>query len=246
AVITADQPYTHFVIGNFKNNAATDTVRVADTSALLSGGTFAGCNIDRHIAYYFVDDVMVSQIGAGAGCGVLPLQLLEFTGRKRNATVELIWRTENEQNTSHFEVERSRNGIGFTSVGKKQAANSSGEHRYELTDVQPLDGINYYRLKQVDRDGRFVYSPIVRVKFEREREKLKIYPQPAQSTINVVFSGSSQLMVQVYDANGRNVMTEHKQNRGVLTLNVASLAKGAYWIVVTDGTLQQRGQFIKQ
>ncbi|HEY0040259.1 MAG TPA: hypothetical protein VGB71_06325, partial [Flavisolibacter sp.] len=52
AIITADQPYTRFVIGNFKNNAATDTLRVADTSGLLSGGTFSGCNIAQHIAYY--------------------------------------------------------------------------------------------------------------------------------------------------------------------------------------------------
>lgn len=77
AVITADQPYRYLLIGNFKNNVTTDTLRVTDPSGQLSGGTFAGCATASHVAYYFVDDVLVAEIDEteGAPCSAGTIKL---------------------------------------------------------------------------------------------------------------------------------------------------------------------------
>ena len=246
AVITADQAYTHLLIGNFKNNAATDTVRVADPSGGLGGGSFGGCGIPGGEAYYLVDDVVVSEISGGAGCGVLPLQWLGFNGWRKENVVQLNWRTANEQNTSHFDVERSADGARFTSIATKQAANRSGEHSYDLIDQSPLKGWNYYRLKQVDQNGRFVYSSVVRVRFD-EGAGIQLYPQPVTSTLQAVCDGMGEkITIQIFDASGKLCNQQRRQNRGTLSLDVSSLGSGVYWMLVSDGVTQQKASFLKQ
>ncbi|HEX8313869.1 MAG TPA: T9SS type A sorting domain-containing protein, partial [Flavisolibacter sp.] len=232
-----------------RNNAATDTVRLADTSAALAGGSFSGCAITSHTAYYYVDDVVVSQVnGSISGCSVLPLHWLSFAGKRRNDVVELQWKTVNEINTSHFIIERSRNGFDFVAIGKEQAKNTNGEHAYDFTDAQPLAGINYYRLKQVDRNGTSVYSSVAKVFFgDAVSNGLRLYPQPADAILHVAFGGNGgNVMIQVYDATGRLVLNETKRNSNTMTLNTQKLSRGTYWVVASDGVIQQKGQFLKQ
>jgi hypothetical protein len=145
-------------------------------------------------------------------------------------------------------VERSINGISFAAIGTVKALNTSGRHTYGFEDAQPHKGLNYYRLRQVDLNGRFKYSAIVKI-FVPDSDKLdlRLFPQPVQSTLNVVFGGSgNNLFIQVYDAGGKMVMNERHQNSSTFTLETNSLAKGTYWIVVSDGITVQKGQFIKQ
>ena len=75
----------------------------------------------------------------------------------------------------------------------------------------------------------------------------QLRPVPVQSTLNIVFGGSgTNLFLQVYDATGKMVMTERRQNTSTISLQTTGLAKGTYWIVLSDGITQQKGQFIKQ
>jgi hypothetical protein len=180
--------------------------------------------------------------------GVLPLDFLQFGARRKDVGVVADWTTENENNTSHFDIERSNNGIAFTKIGEVTARNSVGRHNYFFQDAQPFKGLNYYRLKQVDQNGSFKYSTIAKVFFgDAGMNNLKLFPQPVQSSLNVVFGGSgNNVFVQVYDATGKLVLNEQKQNVTTFTLETSSLAKGNYWIVVSDGITQQKGQFVKQ
>lgn len=181
--------------------------------------------------------------------GPLPLGFLSFTGQRRDQAVALQWRTDNEVNTLRFDVERSANGGVFTKLGEVTAQNIAGQHSYRFTDAQPLQGLNFYRLKQVDRDGRFKHSAIANVYFgDAGINQLRLFPQPAASTLNVVFggNGNNALLIQVYDAVGKLVMNERQRAASTVTLQTAGLAKGSYWIVVSDGTTLQQGQFVKQ
>jgi hypothetical protein len=161
--------------------------------------------------------------------------------------VALQWLTENEVNTSHFIVERSKNGIDFSEIGRV-TANGRSQNSYVFDDAQPAKGLNFYRLKQMDRNGSSKYSAIINVYFgDAGMNELKLFPIPVQSTLNVVFGGSGDnLFIQVYDAGGKMIRNERKQSVSTFTVETATLAKGTYWIVVSDGITQQKGRFVKQ
>ncbi len=96
---------------------------------------------------------------------VLPVTLVEFTARKDRDSRNLVgWKTANEENCSHFAIERSSDGRQFNEIGRISAVNQLNlVNVYNFTDNQPLFGANYYRLKIVDRDGSFKYSSIILV-----------------------------------------------------------------------------------
>lgn len=212
----------------------------------------AGTSLGQHLLVARVRDAngvwsLFDTVRNLSVAGTLPLDFLQFGAKRREAKVIADWITENERNTSHFEIERSRNGIAFSKIGEVSARNIAGRHTYSFEDALPHKGLNYYRLKQVDGNGAFKYSIIVKVFFgDAGMNELKLFPQPVQSTLNVVFGGNgNNVFVQVYDASGKLVMNERKQNVTTFTLETSLLAKGSYWIVVSDGITQQKGQFVK-
>lgn len=184
---------------------------------------------------------------ANIGTSTLPLQWLSFTGKKINGQSLLEWKTDNETNTSHFVIERSPNGSIFESIGTRGAANSNGIHSYSFTDVQPLQGINYYRLKQVDRDGRFTYSNIIRISFDESGRPLLLYPNPAEGYVYLIFAGKKETVsIKLYDGTGRWVKTISSANQSPMRLELANLPAGKYYVQVSDGETTATGTFLKQ
>ncbi|HEX8314384.1 MAG TPA: T9SS type A sorting domain-containing protein [Flavisolibacter sp.] len=177
----------------------------------------------------------------------LPLNWSCFTAKRSDKKVALEWETTNEINTSHFDVERSNNGFDFVRIGQVNAKGRA-DNDYAFDDANPDKGLNYYRLKQLDKNGSFKYSAIAKVYFgDAAVNNLRLYPLPVLSSLNIDFRGNGrELLIQVYDAGGKMILNERKQNHSPVILPAANLAKGMYWIVVSDGILQQKGQFIKQ
>ncbi len=179
--------------------------------------------------------------------GSLPLNLLSFTAYKQQSSVQLKWKTDNEVNTSHFDVEKSSNGTVFTKFATVASANSGGVHDYAYQDLQPFSGVNFYRLKQVDIDGRFKYSQIVRVLFDSYGKPLTVYPNPASQFVQFDFGGrENTVLVNVYNAVGSQVMTVSLANQLPLKLNIEKLPAGKYMVQLSDGETVQSGSFIKQ
>lgn len=186
------------------------------------------------------------EVGEFTVTGALPLDWISFTGNRVNNKIALKWITENEVNTSHFVVERSRNGMDYSVIGNITALGQT-RNEYGFDDLQPLQGINFYRLKQVDQNGTFEYSSIVRVYFGDADNSLKLYPNPVSSVLSIEFKGrEAKVMIHIYDASGKTVQNVRMNNQSVLTVQVSSLAKGTYWIVLSDGITQQKGQFVKE
>jgi protocatechuate 3,4-dioxygenase beta subunit len=136
----------------------------------IAGSTAAGYAATRIIAIDYT---------------ILPLQLLSFNGGLNNNKINLWWTTTNEENMSHFEIERSENGADYITVGTADAANTAGTHTYSFIDSSVSSGVFYYRLKIADIDGRFKYSTILRIN-NSDLKKLTVYPNPAKDKLVIM------------------------------------------------------------
>jgi len=120
-----------------------------------------------------------------AASSSLPVTWLSFAAEKNTgASVLLKWSTANEINSDHFDVQRSNDGTNFTNLGSVAAAhNSSSVQNYSYTEFKTVNGNNFYRLKQVDFDGNFKYSAIVKINMTGAL--WAIFPNPATSNTTV-------------------------------------------------------------
>lgn len=125
---------------------------------------------------------------------ILPVNLLEFTAAKNNDKTLLQWSTDNEVNFSHFVVERSADGKEFSSIHTvNTSAASSSVKKYELSDNFPNSGINYYRLKMVDKDGKSEYSATVKIMMpSATTAKISCFPNPAVNYVNINISNAEK------------------------------------------------------
>ena len=204
-----------------------------------NGQHFIGIRVKNGWGLYDFDTITVS--------GVVPLTLLSFDAFKNKNSVSLQWKTSNEINTSHFDIERSSDAVNFAKIGKVNAVNVAGVNAYSYEDVQPFKGINFYRLKQIDINGSFKYSNINKVMFESFGDVINIYPNPAKDFIQFDYvSKQKTILVNLFDMQGRLIKTTTIANILPLKLNVENLTNGKYIVQLSDGEKIAIGNFIKQ
>ena len=137
-----------------------------------------------------------------------PVNWLTFTGsRTERNTVQLNWSTANEVNNSYYEIERGTNDLEFASIGKIDAGTRPGTvQQYFYNDLRPVQGVNYYRLKQYDKDGRFTYSAIVKVVIDKKGAGFVVYPNPATDVATVrLLNDMNEVTVRLNNALGQVV-----------------------------------------
>jgi hypothetical protein len=172
--------------------------------------------------------------------GPLPIRLLNFNGIKEVDKVQLHWQTSSEQNSNYFDVEFSADGNIWNKIGTvKAAGNSSIQRDYALTHNSPVDGVNYYRLKQVDINNNFGYSNIVAINFTIKGVNIgAVYPNPFinQLKVNISSDRNEVVNIQLSDNLGRvlktlSVSVQKGVNNASLD-NLAGLAPGVYNVEV--------------
>ncbi|MBX3240325.1 MAG: hypothetical protein KIT80_02255 [Chitinophagaceae bacterium] len=180
---------------------------------------------------------------------MLPVTWVSFTGKKVQNEVVLNWITASEQNNAYFEIERSTDGIRFVSIGTVKAGrqNADSPNAYHYTDYRPEKGRSYYRLKQVDHDGRNSYSSIVTLFFEgNDGIKIVVVPGSKQLVVSVPSQMEGKVEVVIFDSGGRRLMRKQiisGQNNIIQTGFVH--AKGIYFLsVVRDGRLIFSDRFV--
>lgn len=177
---------------------------------------------------------------------LLPLQIISFSANKKDNFIQLAWITQNEENTSHFDVEKSTNGISFTAIGNVTAENTFGTHNYGFKDLHPVEKVNYYRLKQFDKDGKYVYSRTVAVNFQRDGKSMVVSPNPAKDIITINLSSvSGNIQLELFDALGKLVMKKECKGDAAINASVGHLPAGIYWIKVISGDMEYRQQVMK-
>lgn len=140
----------------------------------------------------------------------LPIELKSFTVNVRNDAIQLEWVTAKEDNFSHFEVERSVNMEDFETIGLVQGKGESlSDVYYDLEDKNAPFGVLYYRLKSVDIDNTFLYSPVIRIE-NGFNGQVRVYPNPAVQTDQLkihlpsYFNGEI-IRIALYDLQGAKV-----------------------------------------
>lgn len=161
---------------------------------------------------------------------VAPVELKNIKVSKKNAAAELSWQTATENNNSHFDIERSNDGVKFSRLDAVKGNGTTNiVQNYTFTDDAPLKNINYYRLRQVDFDGKETVYKTVSVNFGKNTTT-KVYPSIAKDKINVEISGdkgpSDLLVVNLL---GQVVKAQKLQNtEGVFPVNISDLPNGSY------------------
>jgi len=161
----------------------------------------------------------------------LPLTLLQFTATKQSNTAALQWQTGQEQNTRDFVIERSSDGKTYTDIGTVAAAGTSNTKRYYyFTDNAPLEGNNYYRLRQRDLDGQSTYSPVRVLNFSMSGNL--IWYSTGTNAAEVRLHNGSNEMYTIVDMAGNTLRTS-RLSSGVAS--IAQLPSGVYFVkVVTN------------
>ncbi|QEC68773.1 T9SS type A sorting domain-containing protein [Panacibacter ginsenosidivorans] len=182
----------------------------------------------------------------------LPLTLLNFTASRNNNVISLTWQTSNEVNTSHFNIQRSADGVNFTTAGNVTAkGNSALTNNYSFTDdAKKINGDKvYYRLQMVDKDGKYTFSKIVPITLLVYTGNIKTYPNPVKDQLYILFNAQNagKATLRISDASGKIVHAETiSTSVTALGVNVSRLGKGVYYVQLITDKGTQRTQFVKQ
>lgn len=168
---------------------------------------------------------------------VLPIELLSLQAQPQKTNTHLTWRTASESQNAHFEVEHSRNGVSFESIGKMPGHGTTTEpNEYSFTHERPGPGTHYYRLRQVDFDGGHTYSQVVSIDQTglRDLSGLALWPNPTTGIVNLGGELPEGTAYTVSDVLGRQLI---KGNFSSAQLDLTALRPGIYWVsIVSDFT----------
>ncbi len=179
----------------------------------------------------------------------LPITMLNFTAQKNGNVSLLQWDVASEINNNYFSVEHSTDGTNFQEIGKVTGHGTiSTEQRYQFTDNNPLQGLNFYRLKQLDFDGRYTYSNIASLAFTSVANLFKVFPNPAIKNVNIAMPLSAGIsIINLYDFAGKKVMEKQISANSVSApIDVSKLSAGVYQFTLVQGTQRQSVQVIKK
>ena len=178
--------------------------------------------------------------------GVLPVTLSSFTGYYNGSFTKLLWSDQAETGLNNFEVEKSSDGIHFSSLATV-APNAISASGYSYIDNSKIEGILYYRLK-INETGRFTYSNIISIKSGVKGTGLSLYPNPVVSTLIAEHAPAvSGTVINIFSADGKLVMSQKAVAGSLKTaINVNMLQKGNYTFIMNDAAGKSSVNFIKQ
>lgn len=263
SLVAAGAPVLAVNLSDVSNSTAGAVIKVmfgipGSNANAIEIYSFTGSNmqyIDENLpnlatGYYYID---ITNAGSRvitapvwytrSDLGALPVTFSTFTAQKQDKIVKLSWSTEQELNSSHFIIERSADGRNWTSLATIQAAGYSNNHlEYTAYDNFPLQGINYYRIKQVDNSGSIQVSVVQNVRFDNHYS-FTVAPNPAKNLIHITINKllSSSSAIEVFDAAGNKV---YSVNTTLSEINIPALhfARGIYFIKISnaDDVLTQK------
>lgn len=182
-------------------------------------------------------------ITANYNLTTLPVSYVSFDASLVNNESVLRWTTATEHNSKHFVVQHSTDQGTWTRVGTVQAAGESNQSlNYRFTHSAPAEGYNYYRLIQVDLDGKQEISKVVKTKLDK-LSILKFYPNPAAENVCMTLPSNDPSTIAVYNNRAQQVYFK-KHTGNTIQLSMQSLPKGIYHVVVTQDGQKYTGQII--
>jgi hypothetical protein len=264
--ITAGAP-ANMIIKGYRSGVA--VVGASLTVNGIASSTWTKIDVSAITAFEDIDEFEFTQSGTSsatvtyevvdqidiASPVTLPLTLINFSGRLSGSNVVLSWTTLSEQNTSHFEVQRSVDDTIYTAIGQLAAAgNSALTLHYQYIDVLSfLPGSNiFYRLKMVDQDGHFLFSPVAEVTVSSIGNlSLSVYPNPFHQSTNL-FVGISEpdnAIVTIFNTEGKVLLRQNfslQKGANILSLpDLGKWEKAVYYLNIATKLQKQTISLVK-
>jgi hypothetical protein len=201
------------------------------------------CHFSNH-----EDDGMMGQFVVKDN-SLLPLNLLSFSVIGKGSTVELNWAVANQLDSKAYIIQRSSDGKVWSDLEVINTTDTSNQTNFQAIDYSPMFGINYYRIKFLDKNGDYTYSNVKSIQRKGEEFDCRIYPQPTKSMLNFLFNDPAYQVyyLKVLDKVGRTILM---MPRPILSkgLNVSQLPSGIYYLQITDEKTMKTitKQFIKK
>lgn len=163
---------------------------------------------------------------------VVPVELLTFTAKAQDEDVLLQWKTASEINNDYFEIQHSLDGVNFETIGTVKGAGTTYEvQEYLFIDKMPKNGLNYYRLRQIDYDSLFEYTDVISVDFSKNN---KIYGNIIKNQLSILGNGKAV----IYNQLGQVKKVLQLKEDNILTVDVSTFKTGFYYIKMQNETLR--------
>lgn len=193
----------------------------------------------------------ITQGTVGGDCS-LPVEMVYFFASLKNKSVEIKWATAAETNNDFFIVERSEDGMIFEPVATVKGSGTCSDFKgYLACDYDPLEGVSYYRLKQVDFDGGYSYTGTASIEFEASPLLLKIYPQPVEEnksfSIQYYLPTDSDVNIRMLDVLGNEVFNSSvnsSEGFNTIPLTLENVGPGLYFVYITSSDRSESGKII--
>lgn len=207
-----------------------------DEVRITVGSIAAAINYIRVYSSFF--DTQLSE-GDPLFCALLPVELISFDAKRQGTGALLTWATAHEFNASHFDIQRAGEDKVFLSIGRVAAAGTTTElQQYSFSDPDPLFGMNYYRLQQVDLEGSAALSDIQSLQFGHTAVVMQVWPNPAQNSISVSIDLEFQhCQIALVNVEGETVFRQDVEERlAIHSIDLGGLPPGLYQLIVTIGS----------
>lgn len=171
----------------------------------------------------------------------LPVNITRFYAILAGSSVSVHWASNSEKSLSHYAIERSSDGIDFSSIGVVKAQQQSSEITYSFADNQPLKSNAYYRLKAVDLDGQFSYSSTFAVSYQ-QTGNIQVYPNPLRKgqILTISNPGSEDIIIRIYSPAGV-LLQSASTNKNITQLNTSTNVNGQVFYTLTNRNGKQVG-----
>ncbi len=188
-------------------------------------------------------------VPSNGGLRVAHSPISNFTAEPEGDNVHLIWTAGNPQNVRQFEIQKSKNGIDFNSIGLIQNHKKGNHEEYFFTHFAEKNIDQYFRLVTLGIDSSTQVSDILKIRIQKLDESVNFYPVPAKESITVEFTDGTHLQnqkISILDITGKTISSQVYSEENKFIIDTRSLIKGIYFISMSSESGIKRLRFVKE
>lgn len=235
------------------SNNSLITIRQGSSSGPVVGYGTSSVTITSPISGALYMLINTSGCGTGTSCitttiqkdTTLPVSFGKFTASLQNKWTKLDWNTFSETNNQAFLLYRSTDGENYTQIAE-QASKGNGANSYTAFDYHPVNGINYYRIKQKDVDGTSTLLADDAVSFSLDEGKIEIWPNPIDKVMKLGFTAGKYQHLSLTDINGKKLLKQNlSKTQSETKIDMSNRPKGVYVVELTGNSGTQIVKVLK-
>ncbi len=202
---------------------------------------------DNYLTADGLTNISLDELTLASSNSVLPLQWISVEASRGNNVTYIKWTTANEVNCKYYQVQKSSDATTWTNIGNTIAAsNYVALNDYSLIDAALLYSTTYYRIVQMDVNGKMNYSSIVSVK-DNGKDEISVFPIPAVSVVNVRANNNTTIKrIKLFDAGGKLLMVKEGSNNALYSFAISNLSSGFYLLSIETNNGKTTKSFMKK